>query len=141
MIWVWASIFIITLVVEIFTFELASVWFSVGSLIAFILAICNVSVTIQVVVFLVTSVLLLACLRTICMKFLKNSKEKTNLESVIGTVHSLKSEISEENPGEIVLNGISWRVVEKNNKPVKVGEKVKIVEVKGNKFIVTKEEN
>lgn len=140
MVWVWASLFIVTLVVEILTFELVSVWFSIGSLVAFILAICKVGVTIQIVVFLVVSVVLLASLRFICVKFLKNSKEKTNLDSLIGTVYPLKSEITEDTPGEITINGIDWRVVSKDGKPIKVGERVKIVEVKGNKFIVTREE-
>lgn len=138
--WVWAAIFIITLVVEIVTVELASIWFSVGSLISFILALCKVNITIQVIVFLVVSIALLVSLRTICMKVLKNSKEKTNLDSLVGTVHTLVSEIGDENPGEIKVNGIVWRVVEKNNKQAKAGEKVKIIEVQGNKFLVEKEE-
>lgn len=140
MVWVWSSLFIVTLVVEIVTVELVSVWFALGSLIAFILALCGVNITVQVIVFLAVSIILLASLRWVCVKFLKNSKEKTNLESVIGQTFSLVKAIADEDPGEIKVNGVVWRVVERDNKSANVGEKVKIVEVQGNKFLVEKEE-
>lgn len=138
MVWIWAAVFIVTLVIEIVTVELASIWFTFGSLVSFILALCGVGETIQIVVFLVVSSLLLICLRSIFMKFLKNNKETTNLDSVIGTVHTLQSDIGEENAGEIKLNGVVWRAVSKDNEKISAGEKVEIVEVQGNKFLVKK---
>ena len=138
MVWIWAAVFIVTLVIEIVTVELASIWFTFGSLVSFILALCGVGETIQIVVFLVVSSLLLICLRSIFMKFLKNNKETTNLDSIIGTVHTLQSDIGEENAGEIKLNGVVWRAVSKDNEKISAGEKVEIVEVQGNKFLVKK---
>ena len=138
MVWIWATVFIVTLVIEIVTVELASIWFTFGSLVSFILALCGVGETAQIIVFLVVSSLLLICLRSIFMKFLKNNKEKTNLDSIIGTVHTLQSDIGEEKAGEIKLNGVVWRVVSKDNEAISAGEKVEIVEVQGNKFLVKK---
>ena len=140
MVWVWAVVTITTLVAEIVTVELATVWFTVGGFVAFILALCSVGEVIQVIVFLVVSVLSFVSLRPVCKKLLKDSNEKTNVDSVIGTVHTLLSEIAEEKPGEIKINGVSWRVVSKDNQTFAVGEKVKIVEVQGNKFLVEKGE-
>ena len=141
MIWVWSVLFILTLVVEIVTVELVSVWFAVGSLIAFILALCKVCTTVQIIVFLAVSIVLLASLRWVCMKALKNSKEKTNLDSLVGKIFKLTKSIEEENPGEIKVNGVIWRVVEKNGELAELGKKVKIVEVQGNKFLVEKEKD
>ena len=141
MIWVWSVLFILTLVVEIVTVELVSVWFAVGSLIAFILALCKVGTTVQIIVFLAVSIVLLASLRWVCMKALKNSKEKTNLDSLVGKIFKLTKSIEEENPGEIKVNGVIWRVVEKNGELAELGKKVKIVEVQGNKFLVEKEKD
>ena len=138
MVWIWASVFIVTLVIEIVTVELASIWFTFGSLVSFILALCGVGETVQIVVFLVVSSLLLICLRSIFMRFLKNNKETTNLDSIIGTVHTLQSEIGEEKTGEIKLNGVVWRAVSKDNEAIPAGEKVEIVDVQGNKFLVKK---
>ena len=139
MVWIWAAVFIVSLIIEIVTVELASIWFTFGSLVSFILALCGVGETVQIVVFLVVSFLLLVCLRTIFMRFLRNNKETTNLDSVIGTVHTLLSDITEEKPGEIKINGVVWRAVSQNNEMIESGKKVQIVEVQGNKFIVKEE--
>ena len=140
MVWVWAVVTIATFVAEIVSVELVCVWFSFGGLIAFILALCSVGETVQIVVFTAVAALSFMCLRPICKKLLKNSQEKTNVDSVVGTVHTLVSDISEEKAGEIKINGVSWRVVSKDNQTFAVGEKVKIIEVQGNKFIVEKGE-
>ena len=140
MVWIWASVFIVSLIIEIVTVELASIWFTFGSLVSFILALCGVGETVQIVVFLAVSFVLLACLRAIFMKFLKNNKETTNLDSLIGTVHTLQSDIGEEKPGEIKLNGVVWRAVSQESEAISAGSKVQIVEVQGNKFIVKKAE-
>lgn len=138
MVWIWAVVFLVTLIVEIITVELASIWFSFGSLIAFILALCGVNETIQIIVFIVASVLMFLSFRNICMKLLKNSKEKTNADSLVGTVHKLTKEIKEDEPGEIKINDIPWRVISKTNEKIERGNEVRILEVQGNKFIVEK---
>lgn len=139
MIWIWAGVFLVTLILEIITVDLVSIFFTVGSLVAFILALCGVGTNIQIIVFLIVSIILLASLRAIFMKLLKNNKEKTNIDSVIGTVHTLQKAIQEEEAGELKLNGIVWRAISQNNETIDAGEKVQIVEVQGNKLIVKKE--
>ncbi len=139
MVWVWTGILILTVVIEIVSFELDCVWFSIGSLIALILALCNCSITAQIIVFLVVSIALLCSLGIICRKLLKNTKSKTNLDSVIGTTHTLIKSIEPENAGELKVNDVTWRAVTKDGSAVAANEKVKIVSVEGNKFIVEKE--
>ncbi|MBQ8425524.1 MAG: NfeD family protein [Clostridia bacterium] len=140
MVWIWAVVTLSTLVAEVVTVELACIWFTFGGLVSFILALCGVGEVIQIIVFLVVAVLSFASLRPVCKKLLKDSNEKTNVESVIGTTHTLLSEIAEDKPGEIKINGVSWRVISKDKQTFAVGEKVKIVEVQGNKFLVEKGE-
>lgn len=139
MVWIWGVVFILTLAAEIATVELACIWFTIGAFISFILALLGVSETIQFIVFLLVSVISFLCLRPVCKKLLKNSHTKTNVDSVVGTVHTLIGEISQDKAGEIKINGISWRVISKNNENIAVGEKVKILEVQGNKFLVERE--
>ena len=139
MVWIWAGMFIATLVGEIMTVELLSIWFSLGSLVAFILALCGVSTTIQIIVFLAVSSILLICLRSIFMRMLKNTKEKTNLDSIIGTTYTLQKEISKFGSGEIKVNGVIWRVISESGEEIPAGETVQIVEIQGNKFVVKKE--
>ena len=139
MVWLWAVLFIATLVVEIFTVEMISIWFSVGSLVAFFLALCTkLNTTVQILVFAGVSIVLLVSMRAICKKLLKNSKEKTNVDIVVGTVHSLTKAIKDEEPGELKVNDVVWRAVTKNGEELAEKTKVKILEVQGNKFIVEK---
>lgn len=135
MVWIWAVAFVVTLLVEIFTVELVSLWFSVGALVAFILALCGVSTTIQIVVFVVVSIVLTVSLRWVFMKLLKNTKGKTNLDTVIGSVHTLLKPVTEEEPGEIKVNGVIWGAVS-NGESIEQGKKVSILAVSGNRFIV-----
>lgn len=141
MVWLWASVFLVTLVVEIFTVELFSIWFTFGSFVAFFLALCTkLSPTIQILVFLAISLVLLICMRKICMKLLKNTKEKTNIDLVVGTTLILTKAIEEDSAGEVVVNGVVWRAVSKDGTEIAEKTKVKVVEVSGNKFVVEKEE-
>lgn len=139
MIWVWAAIFLVTILIEVFSLELDCVWFSVGSLVAFILALCHVNWIVQLVVFLVVSIVLLLSVGLVCKKLLKNTKSKTNLDVLIGTSHTLLKAIEPESAGEVKVNDIVWRAVSKNGEAIAKNEKVKIVSVEGNKFIVEKE--
>ena len=137
MVWVWAGLFISTLLVEVYTAEMVSIWFTVGSLVSFFLALCTeVSATVQILVFLGTAVVLMICTRRIFLKMLKTSTEKTNLESLIGTTQKLTKSISEDGYGEIKINGVYWRVSSTNKQSIEENQKVKIVKIDGNKFIV-----
>ena len=139
MVWFWAALFVATLIVEVYTAELVSIWFTVGSFVSFFLALCTtLDTTVQIIVFLATAILLMICTRGIFLKMLKNNKETTNLDSLIGTTHKLLKEVDEE-PGEIKINGVVWRVFSKNKKPIAENKKVKILEIDGNKFIVEEE--
>lgn len=135
MVWIWAVAFVLTLLIEIFTVELVSLWFSVGALVAFILALCGVNTTIQIVVFIVVSIVLTISLRWVFMKLLKNTKGKTNLDTVIGSVHTLIKPITDEEAGEIKVNGVIWSAIS-NGESIEQGKKVSILAVSGNRFIV-----
>ena len=143
MVWIWASLFIVTLLVEVYTSELVSIWFAAGSLVSFFLALCTtLNETVQILVFLGVSLILMICTRRIFLKMLKNNKENTNLESLKGTIHKLIKAVDEDQLGEIKINGVVWRVSSKNNKTIAENSKVQIVDIEGNKFIVEeKKEN
>ena len=114
MVWLWATIFVSTLVVEIFTVELISIWFTVGSFVAFFLALCTgLSAAWQIAIFVFISLILLICMRKICMKLLKNNKEKTNVDALVDSVHTLTKAISDDAAGEVKVNDVVWRAVSK----------------------------
>lgn len=66
----WLILFVILLVIEIFTMGLTTIWFAGGALVAFITGILGFGMVVQVIVFIVVSLVLLIATRPIAVKFL-----------------------------------------------------------------------
>ena len=80
----WLTLFVILLVIEIFTLGLTTIWFAGGALASWVLALLNVSLPVQIVVFLVVSIVLLVLTRPVAVKYFNRKRERTNAEGLIG---------------------------------------------------------
>ena len=139
MIWVWLGVTALSLILEFVTLEMASIWFAAGGIICMILAACGVGWEIQLIVFILVSMILLLSLRKIALKLLlKNSNTKTNANSEVGKKFKLLSDITEQEPGTIKINDVIWNVVSVDGSKIKKGATIEIVEIKGNKYVVKK---
>lgn len=101
----WLGAFGVLLLIEILTLGLTTIWFAVGALAAFLLALVQVPLMIQIVVFIVVSVVMLVFTRPIMTKYLNKKTTKTNAESLVGRkarvlipINNLKSE------GQVMVN-------------------------------------
>lgn len=137
-VYIWLGVLALSLIIEFVTMELVSVWVSLGSLVAMILALCGVQIEIQIAVFVVVSVACILGLRRVTLRLLNKSKGKTNLDAVVGTQQKLIKSISKDENGLIKYNGIEWTAKSQNNEDIQIGEYVEVLEVEGNKFIVKK---
>ena len=141
----WLVAIVILLIMEIISLGLTTIWFAGGALVAFILAVFNVPVLIQVFVFLVVSLLLLIFTRPIAVKYFNKDRARTNVESMIGKQAIVLSEIDNvQGTGRVTVSGQEWSaktMVDDIKLPV--GAVVIIKDVKGVKLIVEerKEEN
>lgn len=135
-IWVWTGIIVTCLILEFFSSELICIWFSTAGVISLILAICHVPLWIQIVTFVVLSIILIFSLRKLCKKLLRGKDEKTNSDSLIGKKFKLISDLTEDIMGTIKINGVIWNCEGIDGFCAKEGELVQIVEIKGNKLIV-----
>ena len=61
----WLIALAVLLVIEIITLGLTTIWFAGGALVAFVLALFNVPLLVQITVFLVVSILLLLFTRPV----------------------------------------------------------------------------
>lgn len=105
----WIGVLVAAIVIEAMTMGLTSIWFSGGALAAMIVELLNGSISIQVIVFLIISLILLFYTRPIAVKHFNQKREKTNLDSVIGKtavvtipIHNLKES------GQVMLDGKEW---------------------------------
>lgn len=135
----WLVIFLLLLGIEIATLGLTTIWFAVGSIAAFIATLFGADITLQIILFLVVSILSLVLTRPLAKKYLEKDKVKTNVDEVIGKTAVITKEIDEANSfGEANLNGEIWMVKSLDNEFIKKDEIVEIVSVEGVKLIVKK---
>ncbi len=134
----WLALFVILLVVEICTLQLVSLWFAVGSLAAMVVSLLKGGVELQLLVFLVVSLVLLILLKPIKDKFLNKHLVKTNAESLVGKSARVTSKIhNAEGFGAAIVNGLEWTAVAKDDDDIiEVGSYVTICSISGVKLIV-----
>ena len=140
MLWVWLGVVVVTIVLELITMDLVSIWFSLGGIISLLLSLIpNFYWPWQILVFVAISSLLILCFRKIAKKLLnKNSEGKTNLDLIVGQKVKVISRCDQDVLGSTKLNDVVWSIKEIDNKAIEEGEYAEIVKVMGNKLIVRK---
>ena len=105
----WLIVFVIALLVEIATMGITSIWFAGGALIAWVIAKLGFGVTVQAVVFILASLLLLILTRPIAVKYFNVERQKTNAESLIGKYGVVIEEIDTlQAKGRVEIQGMEW---------------------------------
>ena len=103
MFWIWLAIMAVTVIIEIVTLDLVSIWFAFGAVIPFILsAIGGIAIEIQIAVFVAVSALLIIFLRKNAQKLLfKNMNQKTNVDAFEGKKVRLLEDTDFEHNGSV----------------------------------------
>ncbi len=126
----WLIIFVVLLIIEIITMGLTTIWFAGGALAAFLAGVIGFGVTVQVVVFLAVSAILLVITRPIAVKFFNQERQKTNAESLIGHMGLVTEEIDTlKSVGTVEVNGQEWSA--KTDEPEERIRKDAVVVVEG----------
>ena len=102
----WLIALVVFLVIEAATLGLATIWFAGGALVALIAAMCGAGIVIQIVLFLVVSLVLLFFTRPLAVRFLNKDTLKTNVDRVVGMEGVVTEEISNlAGTGKVSLGG------------------------------------
>ncbi len=128
----------VLLLVEIITLGLTTIWFAGGAFVAFAAGLIHAPLWVQIVLFLVVSIILLLFTRPIVEKHLNTSRTKTNVDSLVGKYGKVYEEIDNFNQtGKVMLDGMEWmaRSIEADQK-IPLGVKVEVKEVKGAHIVV-----
>lgn len=103
---IWCGVILLSLVVEVSTFGLISIWFAIGAAVSAVMAAFELPVWSQITVFIVVS---LALLLLLYRKMSKRRTVKTNTDSIVGgryvvteTIHNLSGS------GRVQVGGLSW---------------------------------
>jgi membrane protein implicated in regulation of membrane protease activity len=139
---IWLIITVALSVIEIFTMGLVTIWFAAGAAVAFVLALIGAPVIAQIIAFLVVSVAVLVLVRPIAARHFNNRLKKTNIDAYVGRKLVAKTDIDNlHGAGKVDMDGSTWIALSSmDNIIIHAGETVKVVEVKGAKLIVEREE-
>ena len=138
---IWLIITIVLSVIEIFTMGLVTIWFAAGAAVALLLSLIGTPVAIQVVAFLVVSIVVLVLVRPIATTHFNNRIKKTNIDAIIGRKLIAKTDIDNlHGTGKVDMDGSTWLAASSvDNIVIPAGEEVVVVEVRGVKLIVERE--
>lgn len=135
---VWLGIMILMLVIEVVTLGLTTIWFAGGALVATLLALLDVPILVQIIVFLIVSGILVYFTRPIAVKKFNKTRTLTNVESVAGKQAVVSETIDNVNgTGKIMLDGMEWTARTKEDGTViSEGKLISVISVEGVKAIV-----
>lgn len=138
----WLLLVVVLTAIEIATMGLTTIWFAGGALVAWIAALLHANIIVQIILFLVVSIVLLVFTRPVALKYLNKDKVKTNVDSLIGQDAVVLEEIDNLNEkGKVRVNGLEWtaRTLE-NQEIIQPGDIVSILSISGVKLIVKRKE-
>lgn len=138
----WLILFVALAGIEALTVALTTIWFAGGALAAFFCALAGAGVEAQLVVFVAVSFILLIFTRPFAIKYINRNTEKTNVESLEGKKARVTSDVDNDaGTGTAVVGGQEWTARSADpKKTFKTGEIVRIVEVRGVKLMIDKED-
>ena len=110
MVYFWLALTVVAIAAEAATSELVAIWFMPASLVAMILALLNVPLWIQIVVFIVLVAAFLIFSKRFLRKYLKKSSEaNTNTDALIGQTAIVTERIDNlAQCGAVKVNGLEW---------------------------------
>lgn len=135
---IWLVVTVVFAIVELATIQLVAIWFSVGSVVAMVSCTFGAPVYVQFILFVVVSLVLMACTRPFVKKFLSVKHVSTNADRLIGKIAVVTSDIDNlEFKGSVKISGVTWTARSDNGSIIKEGKKVRINKIEGVKLIVS----
>lgn len=133
--WIIAVVFFA--LVEAFTIGMASIWFAVGALFAFVLALFDVSVILQISAFILVSVVSFLLLRKVALKSVTGSRTQTDIGRIIGKEVIITQTVDNlQNTGKARINDVEWRVQSATGETIDEGKIATVEKIEGVKLIV-----
>lgn len=140
---IWVALFVVCLLAEAITPQLTTIWFSLGSLVAFIVyLIVPEMLWLQIVVFAVVSAVSIAFTRKAARKFLAGRIQPTNADRYIGQDAVVIEEINNiQGVGKVKVRGDIWSAKSESEDVISENSIVIINKIEGVKFIVVLKED
>ena len=134
---VWLALMVLLLIVEALTAPLVCIWFALGALAALISALFGAAIWLQVVWFLLVSLLTLWLTRAFAVKYLNSRRVATNADRVVGAEGIVTEDIDNiAGTGAVKLDGKEWTARSGSGANIAKGAVVRVERIEGVKLIV-----
>lgn len=133
---IWLVIFIVLVIIELITINLVTIWSAIAAVFALLVDIITRNTMLEIIVFIVSSFLLLLLTKPLIKKIKVKKVEATNLDMVINKVGIVTEDINQDKIGEVKVLGKRWSAY--SSTEIKKDEKVKILSIDGVKLKVEK---
>ena len=136
---IWIALVVVFLIVEAACpIHLVSIWFAAGALVAAVVSMLHGQLWLQILLFVVVSGGLLACLWPFVKKFLNPKLSATNVDSVIGSEGYVTAAIDNLSAtGQVKLGGMYWTARSTAGHSIPAGTLVRVDRIEGVKVFVT----
>ncbi len=134
----WLIVLVVLVVIELLTMGLTTIWFAGGALVATVAAVLGTPLTVQVILFLVVSGVLIIFTRPLAVKYFNKDRVRTNAESLVGRQAIVISEIDNlQGIGQVNVGGMEWSARTRiDGVRLPVGTVTTILGINGVKLIV-----
>ena len=135
---IWLIISIVLAVIELSTLGLVTIWFAIGAIVSMIVALLGANIWVQLICFILVSVVILVAVRPLAEKYINRNIKKTNIDAVIGRKLIAKTDIDNiRGTGKVDMDGSTWLAKSSIDEvTIRAGEEVVVVKVQGAKLIV-----
>lgn len=136
--YIWLIVMAVMIVVEISAPGLVSIWFAAGALAAYVAALLGGGTAVQVMVFVLVSVVLLLLTRPLAKKYINERAAKTNKDTIPGRTAIVTEEVNNlAATGRVTIDGLPWTArAATEEEIIPVGEEVVVEKIEGVKCIV-----
>lgn len=134
---IWLLLCALCLIIEMFTISFLLFFPGIGAFLAFLTSLVTDSTTVQIVVFVVSSAIMIIFIRPIVTRLFKTKDLPTNSNSLIGkTGIVLKDIIGTDKIGQVKVAGEIWSAICNKNTVIEKDKKIIVQSIEGVKLVV-----
>ncbi len=136
---IWILVSLLCLILELGSGDLFILSFSVGALCTAAATALGAGIVLQIIIFVVCSLLCVFYLRPIAKQYLHRNADNrlSNADALPGRIGTVSQDIEASGYGRVALDGDDWKAVSADGKAIAKGERVRIVKL--DSIIVTVE--
>jgi len=133
----WLILCGLCLIIEIFTVSFLMFFPGVGAFLAFLAALLGANITIQSIIFVASSAIMVIFVRPLVTKLFKTKDVAMNSNALIGKSGIVLKDIQgDDKVGQVKVAGEIWSAICKENTQIEKGSKITVLEISGVKLVV-----